>query len=232
MFRNIGFSTGVFFPHSSIPEALRILKEHSVTAVEIGPDFSHPETFEANELTIEDLSSFTIVSHHAPSITYGYNPETEFVFKRIARLQAITRLAKVVVHPDWVEDFSVFKHAPFTVAFENMDCRKQSFKTATEMRDLLEKDPAWEMVFDINHVYTNDRTLRSVGEFIELCGDRITQIHLSGYSQLHDPLFKTRQTELITAIAAIPGQIVVESQLGLDEFKQEQIYIDKLLSSY
>lgn len=225
---NIGFSTGAIYKDCTIKQALALFRKLNLDTVELGLLKMERLEGQLEEITKEDLETFASVSIHAPTIAYGKNKETEYVFGKIEKIIKLHPVDLVVFHPDTVLDFSVFNNLPFEVGFENMDNRKEKYKTVEEMKALL-TNPDWKMVFDINHAFSNDPTLESAKEMIDIFKDKIKEIHLSGYNGYHEPLFETKQNELLKIIEHFNVPIIIESLLTPDTLKEELIYIRKNL---
>lgn len=224
---SLGFSTGALHPQYTVPQALEIFRQHHITTVELGIDILDTP----DELDPDLIQSFSYVSLHAPKFPYSLNAGTKKLFNKIERIHAIRPLDLVVIHPDPVVNFAAFHDLPFPVAFENMDHNKPSHHTAPELKRILDVNPAWKLVLDVNHVYTNDKTMALAKPFYDLLGDRIAEIHVSGYKVLHDPLFETQQPEIVRAIKNWEAPIIIESQLRAPEnLVRERTYIESIIS--
>jgi uncharacterized protein (UPF0276 family) len=134
-----------------------------------------------------------------------------------------------VFHPDLISDFSNLLQFPFPVAFENMDKNKSSFRHPEEFRRIFSISDEFKLVLDINHIYTNDSTLSIAREFYQKFGDRITEIHLSGYRTVHDPLYITKQTDILEAIQKPFPQIILEGIGHPNEIMREIAYVKSFL---
>lgn len=225
----IGFSTGCFYKTSlSLAERIRAIKDAGSRAIELNfLDPSELGPMEVEEIRWKDFASFSYISCHAPAkkIKYGRNRETRGVFEKIRRLNDIRPFNWVVIHPDVVDDFRVFRWCGFNVAIENMDNRKKTHKTPEELVQVLEKNPEFGFVLDVNHVFSNNPDMRMAKEFYRTLGHRICEIHLSGYCGGHDPLFETKQTEIIQAIENFETPIIVESALSPKDTQKEIDYV-------
>ena len=63
-------------------------------------------------------------------------------------------------------------------------------------------------------------------DLIAAFSDRIAQVHLSGFAVLHDPLFITRQMEIIKYCRQLKAPIVIESLMPrVEDLKNEYDYI-------
>jgi len=226
----LGFSTGVLHRSCNVKEAIKIIKDIGCKTVELG--FARYERIEQGQLDYigaNDLDGFDYVSLHAPKISYGNNNETRELFVKIERLNKERPIDLVVVHPDLVQDFTIFDNVSFKVGFENMDKHKLFFKHPDELEKVIKMNDSWKIVLDVNHIYTNDKSLKSTAEFYEKLGDRIAEFHLSGYVELHDSLYQTKQIEIIRAIDNFQTPIIVESVLSPDTIGLERDYILKVI---
>ncbi|PIR69745.1 MAG: hypothetical protein COU47_01530 [Candidatus Niyogibacteria bacterium CG10_big_fil_rev_8_21_14_0_10_46_36] len=228
----VGFSTGCLFKTHNILEALPVIRETGCNAVELNLLRTHDFFHFIEKITPEDIASFSYVSMHAPKFDCGKTEETELIFRAIELFHAQRPLDLIAFHPNHVTDFSVFNTAAFPLAFENLDYREESgiYRTVDGMRILFEKFPATPMVFDLNHVYTLDASMKLAKTFYLTLGKRIRQIHLSGCRDYyHYPLFKTKQDSIIRAIQDKTTPIIIESVLEAKELAKELSYIQKRL---
>ncbi|MDO8669158.1 MAG: hypothetical protein Q7K65_02605 [Candidatus Buchananbacteria bacterium] len=233
----LGFSTGCLHKSGlSEVERLNFLRSIGCRVVELGcvklKDFFSGELM---SLKANDLRGFDYVSFHAPVSDYGFNECTREIFRGIRNLNRARTLDLVVFHPDTVYDFAAFymKSVDFNFAFENMDKRKASHKSVKDMAKLAFQFQYpldnFKMVLDVNYAYTNDPTMTLAAEFYEKLGDKIAQVHLSGYAGRHEPLFQTRQSEIIKSIRNLNVPIIVESILQPEELVLERDYILEVL---
>jgi len=230
MARQIGFSTGAFYKFLSTKESLFFLRQMNSKIVELC--FVKPETIQKgwlDEITASDLESFEYIAVHAPVFPYG-SKGTDAIFEKITKLNELRKVNVVVFHPDTIENFEIFHNLPFPIAFENMDCRKTSFKKLEEIKSIIRIHDAAKIVLDINHIYTNDPTMRMASYFYDQLGLTIAHIHLSGYDGHHDPMYQTKQNFLIHAIRDFSHPIIIESVISPEEAKPEIDYITKVLS--
>ena len=231
----LGFSTGCLYKSGlSEVERLDFLRSIGCRTVELGcvklKDFFSGELM---SLKANDLRGFDYVSFHAPVFDYGFNERTHEIFRGINNLNRRKTLDLVVFHPDTVYDFAAFytEVVDFNFAFENMDKRKASYKSVEDMARLAFQFEFknFKMVLDVNHAYTNDPTMALTTEFYKKLGEKIAQVHLSGYVGRHEPLFQTRQAEIIKSIRNLSVPIIVESILNSEELVLERDYILEVL---
>lgn len=223
----LGFSTGCFYKAPlTLSERLAMIRNADCRATELGLVKLHSfNSDDLDQLSAHDFAGFDHLSMHAPKFDYGDNEGTYKIFERIRRVNAIRTLDWVVIHPDTVVDFSVFQNAGFNVALENMDNRKASYKTPDEFVELLAQNPQFGFVLDVNHIYSNDPSMQLATDFYEKLGDRVTEIHLSGYTGYHEPISETRQLEIMRAIRGYDVPIIVESVLSPEDIEKERDYI-------
>jgi endonuclease IV len=226
----LGFSTQIFSNCCSTKEAVKNIENVGCRTIEIIFEKNKGvDNFDLDEIEAEDLKKFDWVSLHAPTINYGKNRETETIFGQIHRFNNKRTLDLVVFHPDCISDFKVFDKIDFNVGFENMDCHKYSYKQPYELEKLVNLNNRWKIVLDVNHVYTNDKSMELGSSFHRILSERIAEYHLSGFSTIHDPLYKTKQIKIIKAIKNFRLPVIVESLLTPETIKKEKDYIIKMM---
>ncbi len=224
----LGFSTGSFYKTGlDLAESIEVIRKLDCRALELGLVKNQQEFLsgELQHLDPEVLNGFEYVSLHAPLIDYRNNEETRKILREIAVLSKKFFLDLVVFHPDLVYDFSLLDGVGFNVALENMDRRKARFKVPTDFEKLLAAHPEWQLVLDVNHIKTNDPTMKLAKEFYERFPYRLSQIHLSGYVSSHEPLYQTEQREVLEAIQDFDVPVIVESVVAIDKIDDEFRYI-------
>lgn len=130
--------------------------------------------------------------------------------EEIQKLYEKLHFKHAIIHPERVSSWKVFENYSFPIATENMDNRKEVGKTVESLGEIFVAADI-PLVLDLNHCYVNDRSLKLAEEIYSAFRDRIVQIHLSGFEKLHDPLYKTRQLEIIKAIPNKSLPIIIES---------------------
>jgi hypothetical protein len=230
----IGFSTGAFhnFLSPVSKEAIDICRSFNLDAIEISC-MRTEEIEHLLRLNEEDLSPyFSHISLHAPTrkIKYGDNAACLSVLEKIWEAHLRLIFNAVIIHPDLVEDFSVFQDCPLPLAFENMDSRKIFGKTPEDFEYILRKGQS-RLVLDLNHCYTNDSSLGLADKFKKTFKGNICEYHLSGFTKYHELLYVTRQCQLIEAVAATNDTpIIIESNcMNLTQATKELRYVQKYL---
>jgi len=171
-----GFSTGsVAF--DDVCRGLQIATHRRAKAVELSAlreDELDP-LLESLDGLEGKLTSFEYVSFHAPSKRVQIL-EREFV----AKLQAVAERGwAIIVHPDVIEDFSLWKKLGRAVCIENMDKRKRIGRTAAQLREIFKQLPEATFCFDIGHARQVDPTMQEAESFLSQFQDRLRQVHMS-----------------------------------------------------
>ena len=182
--RPVGYSTGALAP-GDVPRAVALLSGRAraieLSALrldELGPLLA--------SLPSLDLSGFDYVSIHAPS---RFTAADE---GRLAEaLAAFGPLGyPVILHPDTIHDFAVWRRLGRGLAIENMDRRKALGRTALELGRVFDRLPEASFCFDVGHAHQVDRTMNDAFFLLRELGTRLSQVHVSEVSTRgrHDPL--------------------------------------------
>jgi hypothetical protein len=145
--RAIGFSTGsLAFGDFERGLAMRHGKA-TVNAIELSA-LRQPELLPlVVSLGRLDLRAFVYVSVHAPS-RMSQQEELE----AIAHLGAVAeRRWSIIVHPDAIHDWNLWRGFGEQLLVENMDKRKQVGRTAQELSKVFEQLPTASLCFDLGH---------------------------------------------------------------------------------
>lgn len=134
---------------------------------------------------------FRYVSVHGPS--KGRQMSEEDLVSRLAVLPAF--VDAIVLHPDQIEDPSLYASLGSRLLIENMDARKDSGKRGEELERLFEALPAAGFCFDVAHAWTVDPTMALGEELLDLFASRLKHVHLSSMSEglSHVPLQAEQQ---------------------------------------
>jgi len=228
--KQIGFCHGVLFKTRDVylEENIDVFKKCGCNAIEINCH-SYLEV-EKLEGMLSYLEGFDYVSIHLPrDIKYKNDDKTKSLLAKIDDFYMKSGAELAVVHPDLVEDWSVFDDYSINWAIENMDDRKKSFKYYNDLRKFFMEHGQWNLVLDLGHCNANDKTMALADKLISEFKNIIKEIHLSGYEILHDPLYKTKQVEIIKYCGELDVPIIIESIFeesdGVDGVKKEFGYI-------
>lgn len=172
----IGFSTGSI-ALDDVRHGLRVAKHRRTKAVELSAlreDELDP-LLELLDRLEDDLKPFEYISFHAPSKRTSFS-EGEFV-EKLRKVAA--RGWAIIVHPDVIEDFTLWKPLGRAVCIENMDKRKEIGRTAAQLWTIFEKLPEATFCFDIGHARQVDPTMQEAETFLRLFHNRLRQVHMS-----------------------------------------------------
>ena len=188
-----------------------------------------------NSITDEVLSllaKFKYKSIHLPVVNndkfISYpDKSAEESLKIIDRIISKISINTILIHPDQVRDFDWAKSRYGSLlAFENMDSKKKFGKTLEEMMKVFEICPEAKWVFDVNHLYTNDKSMKSSGDFFNALSNKLTHYHISGYGGFHDALCLSKEDIILKGIKSLDYPIIDEGNL-LEKgvLKEEYDYI-------
>lgn len=173
---SVGASTGYMADaRNDWPSLARKAAEISTDAVELSA-LSEPEL--AGLLRYLESTPhlpFRYVSVHAPSKQRAM-PERDLV-SQLRRLSG--RVDAIVVHPDAIDDVSLYRSLGHTLAIENMDSRKPFGQTADQLAALFDELPSAGLCFDVAHAMAVDPTLTEARRILRRFGDRLRQVHVS-----------------------------------------------------
>lgn len=230
---NIGFSTGYLNHKLKIPlkEVITLCLNVGANATELSC-MSHEELteLELDEELIKTLNNFDYVSIHAPSkgITYAKNKITREVMEKLNFLTKKLPIKSIVVHPSVIEDFFALEQTNLPIIIENMDKRHEKYTTPQHFQELKEKHHLG-FVLDLQHAFEHDPTMRLCKELIEVMGDNLKEMHVSGYNkeQKHAPVHLSDNKEAISKILKLKPEIpiILEGCISdsLEETAREEI---------
>lgn len=181
---NLGFSTGCLY--RLIPSIHETVEIYS--SLEVGAELSFPTpfslmNFKLDERFVDSLKKLRRVSVHAPwkGIEYGENDKTYYIFRELRKLSEKLWISGFVLHPDIVSDFSVLEKSGLYFLIENMD-RRKCFGANEEDIEKLRADYDVGFVLDVQHAYEHDSSMRMAKSLMEIMGDRLREMHVSGSS--------------------------------------------------
>lgn len=192
-------------------------------AIEIGYVRAERMDEPIEDASLEIIRGFTYRSIHAPTRittdpeTFAFRElrypsrETEPIVERLMYLAEKTQAHTIVFHPDVVDSLpSLCELLPGLVAYENMDEHKSFGRTVEDMKEVFRQAPEARFIFDLNHVYTNDRSMETVKDFYEAFSDRIAHFHISGYGGFHAPFSETKEMFLLDPLPDFSRPIIHE----------------------
>jgi len=202
---NIGFTTGSLYK-SEILFDERIKLYYSLGANAIELSFATPtELFNYNllEQTKENLKKFSSISIHAPwkEVRYEDNSQTKRIIEKLRLLCDNLPINGLVLHPDTIDNFEIFNQSGLPFLLENMDKRK-SYGTHPDHFQELKQKYNFGFVLDVEHAYEHDSSMQLARELIDVMGNKLKHMHVSGYNNLeiHVPTYCAVNKEAITKI--------------------------------
>jgi sugar phosphate isomerase/epimerase len=226
----LGLSTGILRDILNFEEIIFFYKEIGCEAIELSPDHWRYATKAL-------LSSFKYISvHTGASFLYTNNKETYNEFKLLEEKHNEVGFKCVVLHPTSVKNWNVFNNYKLPWAIENMDNTNTIGIMSEEILRLI-KGNNLNVVLDLNHCFTHDRTMQLADKFYEILDKRIVELHISGYENQTDqgrhlPLSVTKQLEIIKK-AKNPLPTIIEMDSGTrDSVKKEFEYLKKALKFF
>ncbi len=225
--RTIGFSHGVLYRVADVYSEQIIDLYRGCSDAALETCVSKADDADKLQRIIPYVRDFSYKSVHLPSdIRYVKDEKTIRLLDKIVNYYKEVGASLALVHPDVVDDWEVFDRYKINWAIENMDNRKGRFKTAGELEEFLGKNPNWRLVLDLNHCFTNDRSMALAESILHNLKDKIAEVHLSGYINLHDPLFASKQDFIIDYCRKLDTPIIIESTFdSIDDVKKEYNYI-------
>lgn len=232
----LGFSTGAMYKTypSSSKKIVDLCLDLGCNAIELNiASIEETKMLARNMEKIKDrLEKFNYVSLHSPGIKviFRNNAKTKKILDVFQLAYDMFRCQYLVVHPDKVEDWKVFESYRFNIAVENMS-DDVPFATPEKLKPIFENNPNYKMVLDVNHAYKTHKSSKLTNELSVAFRDRIAEIHLSGYDTFHDPLFQTKQSDIIQSIPNKNLPIIIESSCDtIEDMKKEYDYIKQNLT--
>lgn len=220
MSRLIGFSTGAL-AFGEYGRGLEEIRSNSLAAVELSA-LRQPELEPlVNALDALNLSAFQYISFHAPSdIAPGAE---ELVVNLLLRVAA--RGWPIIVHPDVIENHSLWRQLGALLCVENMDKRKPIGRTADELRPIFDLLPDASFCFDAGHARQVDSTMTEAYLILRNFGTRLRQVHVSEVNtrSKHDPLSYASLLAFRKVADMIPPSVplIVESVIPVSQISKE-----------
>jgi hypothetical protein len=129
---------------------------------------------------------FRFLSVHAPT-----------KHRRMGERKLVSALAElpasvdaIVIHPDTIEDPSLYAPLGRRLAIENMDARKRAGRTAAELEPLFDALPDAGLCFDVAHAWSIDPAMEEAERLLDRFAGRLCHVHVSslGPDGHHVPL--------------------------------------------
>ena len=218
--RPIGFSTGAL-AYADFRRGLAMTQIAVCAAVELSA-LRQSELFPLLEsLKSLDLTGYDYISIHAPS---QFEPTWEALAWERLR-EECWRNWPIVVHPDALLDFSLWREFGTLLCVENMDKRKPIGRTARELSRIFEQLPDASFCFDIGHAHQCDPTMTEAYLILREFGPRLRQVHVSEVNtrSKHDPLSYASILAYQEVAHLIPTNVplILETPVAADQIEGE-----------
>ncbi|MFC1733253.1 hypothetical protein ACFL6I_23390 [candidate division KSB1 bacterium] len=237
---NIGFSTGCLYKlQKNIDEIVWFYEHIGATAVELCfATSSELADFEITSGLLESVKKIPHVTLHAPwkEIRYNNSYASKKVLERLKHIsekfkEKKIKLKGIVVHPDIIDDLDSLSYTNLPFLIENMDKRKD-FGTLPEHFEKLKQRCKLGFVLDVQHAYENDPKMYMAGELIDVMGDRLKELHVSGFfgKQNHYPVHASENEKEISQILRlnIHAPKILEGIIEYEQLSPSQVARNEL----
>jgi hypothetical protein len=206
-----------------------MLRDTPVSAVELSAIREHELIPLLRSLNDLDLSRFQHVSIHAPS---SFPPEAEaWIFQELYEIRR--RGWPIIVHPDTLYDFSLWRLLGDLLCIENMDKRKPVGRTVRELKYLFSEFPQASFCFDIGHARQVDTSMIEAYLMLKQFRSRLRQVHISevNTSNKHDRLSFVSILDFQEVSRLIPAStpVIIESIVSSDQIGSEICRVQSVL---
>lgn len=220
--RPVGFSTGAL-AYSDFRQGLALMRAKPLQAVELSA-LRQPELLPLlDALDSLDLAAFDYICIHAPS---QFEPNQEAaLWERLQDEVEKGRGWPIIVHPDGIFDFKLWRELGSHLCIENMDKRKPIGRSVGELGKIFERLPEASFCFDIGHARQFDSTMTEAYLILREFGSRLKQVHVSEVNarSKHDPLSFTSILAFQQVAHLIPESVplILETPVLEAEIEQE-----------
>lgn len=221
----IGFSTGAL-ALGNLESGIKTALDSDCDAIELSI-LREKEFFNFIKIfnLVQDLiKPFKHVSVHLPS-------KLETITEKELLAFSFNNLP-LVVHPDIIQDFSIWRALKEQVLIENMDKRKPIGQTKLHLNKIFNELPEAKLCFDIGHAYQIDKSMKEAGNILSSFQDRLSQIHISYVNDLneHEPLNDICLEQFKPFISLKDVPIIIESPVRGNFVYDELNKVRKLIS--
>lgn len=210
----IGFSTGAI-ARGDYRRALEVLRGLAVEVVELSALRIQELAPLVNDLDRLDLTQFSAVSFHAPSM---FGAAEEAYVATLLRSVA-QRGIPVVIHPDSLWNFDVWREFGGSLLVENMDKRKPIGRSAAELAEIFARLPEAGFCFDIGHARQVDPSMLEAYKLLTEHGSRLRQVHMSELNTAshHEPMSLYAIHAFRRVAGLIPADVPVVLETLIDQ---------------
>jgi hypothetical protein len=208
-----------------------MLAPYPVAAIELSAIRAHELMPLLAALDDLDLSRYSYVSIHAPS---EFSPQDEEgIFQELYKIRH--RGWPVIVHPDTLYDFSLWRLLGDLLCVENMDKRKPIGRTVRELEYLFSELPQASFCFDIGHARQVDTSMTEAYRMLKSFSSRLRQVHISEVNTLnkHDRLsfVSIRGFQEVAHLIPPSTPVIIESVVAEDQISAEICRVQSALQA-
>jgi hypothetical protein len=217
--RFIGYSTGAI-ALGDFSRALTLLEGHSFQAIELSAlRISEVEPLLCALPNLK-LGSYKYISFHAPS---AFREDEED--RLVALLSELPAAWPIVLHPDAIYRASRWTSLAPRIAIENMDRRKGTGRSVSELKQVFELLPQSKMCFDLGHARQVDPSMIGAYQLLKAYAERIVQLHVSEVDTLnrHDVISRAAEIAFSQVRQFVPrtAALIVESRVAEEDIGRE-----------
>ena len=217
--RLLGYSTGAV-ALGDFSRALSILAKFDFRAIELSALRTSEVEPLLQALPNLKLGRYDYVSFHAPSAFR--EDEEERLISLLSKLPAEW---PIILHPDALFRPSRWVALSGKLAIENMDRRKSTGRSVSELKSIFEVLPKARMCFDLGHARQVDPSMISAYELLTAFADRIVQLHLSEVDTLnrHDVISRAARMAFFQIRQFVPktAVLILESRVEEKNVREE-----------
>jgi hypothetical protein len=222
----IGFSTGAL-AKGDVARGVEMARELGLSIIELSALRLRELDALVKVAAEQDFADFTYVALHAPT---NFSPSDENGVVETLSGLAHSHQWPVIVHPDAISSFELWRPLEQLLFVENMDKRKPRGRTVEELEEILKCVPNASLCFDIAHARQVDSSMTEAYRILRNFQDRIRHVHFSEvgsdsrHRQVSDGAFRA-YSEVAAGIPnnvpIILESVVSESSSPLEDAAEE-----------
>jgi hypothetical protein len=225
----LGYSTGAI-ALGDFARAIALLAEYNFQAIELSALRCSEVAPLIAAIPQLELSSYKYVSFHAPS-SFSEKEEESL----IELLASLPESWPIVLHPDAVHDFSLWTRLAPRLAIENMDRRKGTGRTVSELYEFFDKLPEARMCLDLGHARQVDSSMVGAYQLLKAFSSRIVQLHVSEVDTFnrHDVISRAAELAFAQIRTFVPSSavIILESRVESWQIQSEAQKVRDILDT-
>jgi len=218
--RPIGFSTGAL-ALSDYRQALSQSYGKAIDSIELSALRWSELRPLLESLPTLDLVAYKHIGIHAPS---RFDAVQEVEIAELLRAH-VRPDWPIILHPDTIHDFSIWRTFGTQLAIENMDRRKPIGRTVEELSSIFEELPEAMLCFDIGHARQCDTTMTEAYRILHRFSMRLAWVHVSEVNTLshHESLSYAAIWAFAEVAYLIPEiiPIILEARITSDQMDAE-----------